>query len=578
MVVGLELWSVKRDAEQARAFLDQVISDAGALRTPAGRASALATVDDSTELLVRAERRATGSVLLSTVGRVPGISSQRRALLLLLRDARTGAVALRDVLAGVDEVASQTRVEQGRVPYQSLEQLAKILRTASETVSSMDRSGPLPFGPLGDARRHLNQLASRSLARIDLAVEGVEAAHGFTGGAGDRRYFVAVLNNAEMRDQGMVLAYAVAEFKEGTLGFQRHGSVEELTLDRPTSTPIPPGTLEVFGALAPTQTWQSVNASADFALSGRVMADMFRQATGQSVDGVVAIDVPGLAAILRTVGPVGVPGEAEPITADNLGRRLLHELYEGIPVGGDRTRLREREANITNAVIERLTSADYGVLTLAEELGTAAAGGHLRLWSRVATEERAFEHLGIGGGPATKAAARTFHLAVQNRSATKVDYYVKPRVHQAVHINTSGTATVTTTVEIENQAPVGAPPSYQLGPDATIRNAGDYLAWVLLWSPAGSTVAGGVVESGLVLRHHVLPVDAGARVTFTWPVTVIPDAVRNGRFDLRLVPQPRLEPVPLQVDLTADGWEITGPQSWQGPWDRVVQLSWQVES
>ena len=62
-----------------------------------------------------------------------------------------------------------------------------------------------------------------------------------------------------------------------------------------------------------------------------------------------------------------------------------------------------------------------------------------------------------------------------------------------------------------------------------------------------------------------------ARVGFE---TVIPRAVRDGRLQLRLVPQARMEPVRLDVELDAPAWHVTGPARWAGPWDRVRTVTW----
>jgi len=84
-------------------------------------------------------------------------------------------------------------------------------------------------------------------------------------------------------------------------------------------------------------------------------------------------------------------------------------------------------------------------------------------------------------------ADRTFHVAVENRIATKLDYYVKPSVKQDIRLTKEGALVVHTTVVVDNQAPVGqTTPSYQLGPDQFTKKPGDYLAWVLLWGPAQS--------------------------------------------------------------------------------------------
>jgi hypothetical protein len=217
-------------------------------------------------------------------------------------------------------------------------------------------------------------------------------------------------------------------------------------------------------------------------------------------------------------------------------------------------------------------------VAIGRALGDAAQGGHLRLWSAEAAEEDVFERTGLGGGPATKDADRTFHLAVQNRTASKLDYFVKPSVRQDVQLTPQGTAVVRTTVVIENQAPTNTRPSYQFGPGASTGKPGDYLAWVLLWAPAGSRqLQGGVAESGLNLSQFVVAVPAGERREVTFE-TIVGGAVRDGELHLRLVPQARLEPMPLSVMLRTEGGRSVGgsPATWQGAWDRVRNFTWKV--
>src|SRR5207302_2430190 len=106
------------------------------------------------------------------------------------------------------------------------------------------------------------------------------------------------------------------------------GPISDLQLKGSAPTPIPPGTAAVFGFIDPTGLWQSVNATADFSWSARAMSDMYRQATGEHVNGVIAVDVPGLIAVLNVVGPVSVPGLPRPLTAGNAAQQLLHDLYQ----------------------------------------------------------------------------------------------------------------------------------------------------------------------------------------------------------------------------------------------------------
>jgi len=575
-VIGFnDVRRIRSDLTAARNTLQGAITDPGALRTPEGRAATTDGVEVAQASIALAADRATGSVPLRAAGLLPGLRAQRQGLLQVISDAGAAAGAGHALLSKIDGLAERNQLRDGLVPLDAARELGVDLRSTGAVFGGLVRSADGLWGPLADGRRRLDDLARDGADRLGDGADAVGAALTFAGANGDRRYLVAVLNNAEMRDQGAMLQYVIAKFTGSRLSFDGSGSVGELTLDRPASTPIPPGTQTVFGPIRPTQVWQSVNATADFAFSGRAMADMYRQATGRSVDGVIAIDVPGLAALLRVVGPVTVPGIAGPVDAQNVGRVLLKDLYDGVPYSGDQSGRRERLGDVTRVVIERLTTGPRDAVALGRELGDAAKGLHLRLWSASPEEEGIFERTGLGGGPAVTRPDRTFHLAVENRTATKLDYYVKPSVRQDIDLTGQGTLVVRTTVVVDNHAPVGqTTPSYQLGPDQFTKKPGDYLAWVLLWGPSASRqLQGGVNESGLNLSQYVVGMGAGERREVVFE-TVIPNAVRNGRVELRLVPQPRLEAVPLDIRFRADGWKIGGAASWQGPWDRVLTFTW----
>jgi len=570
-----DLNAVKTDLTSARQAMKRLVDDPTVLRTPEGRAAAIAGMDTILGSIARARSRTAQSVPITVAKVVPGVGAQRSGLLTLVDDVHLAATAGRDLLARADSVAKTVEVKNGAVPVDGIRQLETPVRETGRALGVLARSPAGLWGPLAEARREFDEVARTSSSRLSNGADALGAAQTFMGASGDRRYLIALQNNAEMRDQGMVLSYVVVRFTGSRLVFESNGSVGRLPLDRPAPTPIPPGTEEVFGFIKPTQIWQSVNATADFPFSARAMTDMYQQATRQQINGVIGLDVPALAAMLRVIGPVSVQGVAEPISAASAARILLHDLYEGEPPYSDSIDRRERLGEVTKAVIDRLTSGTTDAVALGLELGEAAKGGHFRLWSQFEEEERVLESTGLGGGPATSNPDRTFHVTVQNRTATKLDYYVKPSVRQEVELTPQGTAIVRTTVVIDNRAPVGAQPSYQLGPDAFTKNPGDYLAWLLLWGPRGSMQRGSVSESGLELSQHVVEVAAGGRREITFE-TVIPQAVRDGRLELRLVPQARLEPVPLEVRLNAPGWKVDGPLVWQGPWDRVRTVGWDL--
>lgn len=585
-IVGLSAWrdlsAARDDLSGLRETLASVTSGNGLEASQ--RADLVRRLDLASRALSGSERELASSRSLSLLRVIPPIGGMRRGLLRLLDDATIATGAARDLMRAVDADFDGASVRDGTAPLAALGSArSDLTRARAQLVPLIRRHGGL-WGPVAANRRRFDRVVRSFTRQIEQARDNLAVTSAFLGGDGDRRYLLALENNAEMRAQGAVLSYAVLGFRGGTLSLERSGSVADLALAEATRTPLPAGTAAIFGPLAPTQTWQSVNASADFALSGRVMSDMFRQATGTPLDGVIAVDVVGIAALLDAVGPVQVEGIAEPVSAANVGRILLHDQYEGLPPLSDDTARRDRLSELTQAVVGRLTDSEHDPVVLAHSLGAAVSGRHLQLWSSRDDEQRTFAASGLSAVLVPPASAtspappadRTFHVAVENRTASKLDYFVHPAVLQRVRIDGSGDAIVTTTVRIENRAPAGAAPSYQLGPDRFTSAPGDYVGWVLLWAPAGSDDPGSVEESGLRLTQRVVTVKAGTTAEVVFPPVRIQRAVRDGRLDLRLVPQPRLEPMDLDVAVSAGKWRIQGALERSAAWDRTRSFSWKV--
>lgn len=559
----------------ARESLAAVIDNPSALRETEGRASARAAIDDAASRLDAARAHVIASVPLKLSGQLPGLSRQRAGVLTLIDDASAGTQSSRRLLVAIDELGDRTALDGGAVNLSGLRDLETAMRTTGAELQRLKRGSSGLWASLAYARRRLNEVSSRVSRGLIDGADAIGAARSLMGASGHRRYLVAVQNNSEMRDQGMVLSYAALTFNAGRMTVERTGPISDLTLERPAQVSLPPATSQVFGGLRPVQLWQSVNATADWPLSASTMRAMYQQATSIDVDGVIALDVPGLAAILRIIGPVENPAGGEQITADNAGRILLHEYYAQVPRGEQGLR-RERLGEVAAAVIAQLVTGRHDAIALGRELGAAAAGGHFRLWSKDEDEEKVFRRTGLGGGPAEQRPDRTFHISVQNASSTKLDYYQRQQVRMDVYLTDLGTAVVRTTLTLQNTAPKNAAPSYQLGPGgATQRKPGEYVARIYYWGPRGAAQLQAIPESGLMLNYTAGTVQPGESERFTFE-SVIPNAVRGGRLDLRLVPQPILVPASLQVRLHADGWSVEGAETMNLTWDRTHTVGWKV--
>ncbi|HVT77358.1 MAG TPA: DUF4012 domain-containing protein [Acidimicrobiales bacterium] len=583
IVVLLGLWTAwdlraaRRDLLASRQELSAAAADLGnaadaqvatRLRTATRHAVARTT---------HADRRVRNSPVLRVAGWLPVLRTQRSGLLRAVRAARDAA-AIGDQLAAVAQRhANQLAVHDGTVDLASLQALgAATARAGAQLRAIKPTHSDAQWGPLGHATTDLDALLGDTATRLTNGAGVMGVAADLLGAHGPKHVFVALLNNAEMRDQGMVLSYAVADTANGAFRLARSGSTLDIPVNRPVTNPaVPTGTQQIFGGLQPNRLWQSVNGSADTSLSGALMRAMYQQATGERADAVVAIDVPTLAALLSVTGPVTVPGIDQPITAANAAPVLLDDLYaQAGATFRDPHRLEQVAATLT-AVVSHVQSGSLDAAALVHALGGAARGGHTWVSTADPAEQTAIERAGLGGSPGRFHPERTIHVSVQNGTATKLDYFVDPSVDMSVALTKDGTAVVTTTVTLPNTAPVPTPPGEQFGPDGFVSNvAGLYRARVYFWGPSTADQLDSVAESGLRLNFQVTDVLAGhtGKVSFT---SVVPHAVRHGRLALRFVPQPRVRPMHLKVQVSAVGWRVEHPST-TTDWDRTLDLSWSV--
>ncbi len=84
---------------------------------------------------------------------------------------------------------------------------------------------------------------------------------------------------------------------------------------------MPPGFAERF-PFRPQFAMQDANLSEDFPTAAGILMSLAPQVGLGHVDGVIAVDPVGLAALLELTGPIRVPGWPEQITAEQ--RRRYH--------------------------------------------------------------------------------------------------------------------------------------------------------------------------------------------------------------------------------------------------------------
>ncbi len=147
----------------------------------------------------------------------------------------------------------------------------------------------------------------RALPDAELAIEGVRLAPALFGGDGPRHYFIAFTQPAESRGLGgFVGNFGELTAVDGDLELTRSGRIRELiaapgaasgpSAARPTTSPA------TAGSIRPSFL-QDLTFSPDGPSVAQVMEELYPQAGGREVDGVIIVDPVALAALMEFTGP-----------------------------------------------------------------------------------------------------------------------------------------------------------------------------------------------------------------------------------------------------------------------------------
>ncbi|HYD11103.1 MAG TPA: DUF4012 domain-containing protein [Acidimicrobiales bacterium] len=340
--------------------------------------------------------------------------------------------------------------------------LQGIVTDVAERLVAIDDLGPVQglVGPLADARNELAADLLDARRSLEDARIGADAVVSLV--AGPRRYLVVAANNAEMRaGSGMWLQGGVLETNRGEL---RLGDMRPLHLD--VDPPDDAVTLtgdfaSRWGFLNPQREWRNLMASPRFPQSAELATRMWQAATGETVDGVLAVDAIGLQALIEATGPVTV-GDRE-IGADEVPQELLHDQYLrfGVLGGADSQENAERRetlAAIATAAVDRVDAGGWETSTMLRSLSEAVRGRHLLGWTPDPVEQAGWEAAGMAG----ELRPDSLLVSVLNRGGNKLDWFLDVDASLQVVDGRDGWDVVVE-ITLANRTPAGEP-RYVAGP------------------------------------------------------------------------------------------------------------------
>ena len=437
----------------------------------------------------------------------------------------------------IGQVQDQLDQPHGAGPERvaSLRKLAAASASAEDQLAAID-TGPAQglVSPLATKRNKLVTQLNQVRVRLVKAA-GVSAAVA-TILQGPQHYVVLAANNAEMRaGSGTFLDVGSASTSNGSVELGPLGPSGEQTL--PVGAVTVTGDLQRnWGWLYPSLDMRNLGLTPQFDVTAPLAARMWTKLTGQSVDGVLALDVAGLQQLLAATGPVVVNGQT--ISSGNVDQYLLHDQYTGLSDNGsDSNDRQDALGTLAGAVMDQLQGQNADLKSLGLAVSRAVAGRHLMIWSSDPKAQAAWVVSGASGS----LTYRSVDVSLINLDSNKLDQYVP--IHVTVTTKPAGGNTaVTLTTKVTNNTPEGES-QFIAGPyPGTSLGYGDYAgvlaanlpgaATDLSVSGAGALVARGAEGPTWVLAARLVVLrQTTSTVTFhftmpgtTGSMTLVPSA------------------------------------------------------
>lgn len=433
---------------------------------------------------------AAGSLALAPVKLLPVVGRQLRSVDALAGAASSVADAAVDAIERA-QVVFEDPAAGGEARLRQVQALSDIIDDVAERLGEVDDLGPVNglVAPLADAR---NELAADLLdvrQSIDDARRGAAAVVSLVGGP--RRYLIVAANNAEMRaGSGMWLQGGVLETERGNLTL---GEMRPLHLDAdpPDDAVTATGDLaDRWGFLNPQNEWRNLMASPRFPASAALATQMWEAATGEAVDGVLAVDALGLQALVAATGPVQLGDRT--ITAEEVPQEVLHDQYVRFGQLGDQgsqenAQRREVLSELASAAFDRLDAGGWETSTMLRSLSGAVAGRHLLGWTPDPVEQAGWEAAGMDG----ELEPDSLLVSLLNRGGNKLDWFLDVDAELEVEAAPDDEGwDVSVALTLTNPTPPDQPP-YIGGPLPGLDlDPGEYRGILAVSVPGDAVIAG----------------------------------------------------------------------------------------
>ncbi|MFN8442901.1 MAG: DUF4012 domain-containing protein [Caldilineaceae bacterium] len=330
-----------------------------------------------------------------------------------------------------------------------------------------------------------------------------------------QRYLVLVQNNYELRASGgFITAIGLLTVHEGkVISFEAKDSYDAPDGDGPF--PLAPLPMQRYMHID-SLLLRDVNWSPDLPTTAQLAVDLYGQSTGLRVDGVITLDLRGVELFVEALQPLSVPGNTEPITAQNVvaQSKAMWAMPPTLKDAGQAAKekwWKQRKDFIpllATALLNRMQSGGASTTAIATAFYQAMQERALQIWSREPAIENALADLGWDGSVKPPKGEDFLALVDANMGYNKVDAVMERALTYQVQwkdgVGQPAVATVLITYRHQLSVPghlCDARPQY--GDQYDDMMARCYFDFVRLYAPAGSALIAinGLDPASLINQH-----------------------------------------------------------------------------
>ena len=380
------------------------------------------------------------------------------------------------------------------------------------------------------------------------------------GGNGERTYLVVLLNNAELRGAGGLPSGAgVLKASQGRVTLGEFLQAKDLRGGLPyEKVDAPDDFVRRWGQYgADTTLWVNSTMSPDTTDVAEVVSAIAAKRTGETFDGVIFADPTGLASLVAPNSEVGAEGGLT-VRGKDLGEYVMSDAYEDL---GDAQRVRkETLVDLGRSTFAQAVDEGYSSVKKLTRVGDALRGGHLRVVSFDATEQRSLDRLDVSGRLAPPSSDALL-VTTQNTGGDKLDYWIRRSIGHRCSIQ-DARALCSSSVTLTNEAPDGLSSYVANEPYGLLRN------FLEVYVPGSANIID-VRRDG-----EPVPITSESQSGFTSVGTSV-ELPRGKSTELRvryelaiespysfeLLPQPLAQDARVRVALLVpEGWVVRGPE------------------